>query len=111
VVGVALDAPANRETMMLHLTTAAQIGAALPIGLLFGAAYFLSLHWAVRLISGVGVGGYGYAKALIIQCVRFALLAAVFFVLAKIGTAALLSGALGLLLARQLVLHRARSAP
>jgi hypothetical protein len=110
LVGMALDAPAKQELMMMHfttdLTTAAQIGVALPLGLLCGAAYFMSLHWAVRLI---GVGGY--AKALAIQCVRFGLLAVVFFALAKVGAVALLSGALGLLLARQLVLHRVRSAP
>jgi hypothetical protein len=104
---MALDASANQEQIMMqHFSTVAQIGVAIPVGMLCGAAYFISLHRAVRLIAAGQ-----FAKTALIQCLRFGLLAMVFFGLAKMGAAALLSGALGLLLARQIVLHRVRNAP
>jgi hypothetical protein len=106
VVGMALDAQADQESKMNHVSIAAQIGLALPVGLLCGAAYFTSLRWVVERL-----GAGEYAKALCVHCVRFGLLAAIFFGLVGIGAAALLSGALGLMLARQFVLHRARPAP
>ena len=90
---------------MNQLSMAAQIALAFPAGIVIGAAYFLSLRWVVDMLAEGK-----YAKALLSHCLRFGLLAAVFFALVGVGAAALLSAALGLLLARQLILHRVRRA-
>ena len=85
---------------MLHLTTTTQIVGGLLIGLLCGAAHFMTLHWAVRLMA------FGeFARAIAIQCARLCMLTIIFIALAKVGAAALLSSALSLLLARHLVLR------
>lgn len=90
---------------MNQFSMAAQIGLAFPAGIVIGAAYFLSLRWAVDMLAAGE-----YVKALLANCLRFGLLAAVFFALVGFGAAALLLAALGLLLARQLILRRVRSA-
>jgi F1F0 ATPase subunit 2 len=81
------------------------IGAGL--GLLLGGAHFLSLWWNVELYA---TGGCGFC-ALALQIGRFALLLAVMVFLAWLGALSLLSGTLGLLLARSLIVHRVRHTP
>jgi hypothetical protein len=80
-----------------------QIPAGLGIGLAFGFVYFSSLHRNVRLmVSGAPV------KAFVVQLVRFAGVACVLFLLAKLGPWALLSGAGAILPARFAVLRRVK---
>ncbi|CAN2536023.1 hypothetical+protein [Methylocapsa aurea] len=76
---------------------------ALGAGAGFGAglAYFRALRWNVDLFER-GVT----PKAILLLITRFAALAAALAALAKIGALALLSGALGLLAARRIVLRR-----
>ena len=64
-------------------------------------AYFRALRWNVDLFER-GVT----PKAILLLMARFAALAAALAALAKIGALALLSGALGLLAARRVVLRR-----
>lgn len=71
------------------------------VGAVAGLGYFFALWRTIGLL----VQG-GALKALATQLARFAALAVVFFALAKLGAVALLSGALGLLLARHLLLRR-----
>lgn len=70
-------------------------------GGLLGLAHFASLRANARLFAGGGA-----ARAFGLQALRFALLAAGLGGLARFGAAALLAGALGLLLARGAVLRR-----
>jgi F1F0 ATPase subunit 2 len=74
------------------------------VGLLAGFIHFTTLHWSVRLLTSGTI-----AKALVVQLCRLGLLAAVFIVLARLGAPTLLSAAVGLLLARHLILRRVRS--
>jgi F1F0 ATPase subunit 2 len=76
----------------------------LVVGTLAGFIHFTTLHWSVRLLTS-GTAG----KALAVQLCRLGLVAAVFILLAHWGAATLLSAALGLLLARHVVLRRIRS--
>lgn len=89
--------------------TGSQIGGALigfTVGVLLGLIHFGSLWWNLRLLASAGA-----LRALAVQLLRFALLAVVLAGLAKLGAAALLAGALGLLLARGLLLRRLGRAP
>ncbi|BBU64262.1 hypothetical protein MSC49_41970 (plasmid) [Methylosinus sp. C49] len=70
-------------------------------GFAAGLAYFRALRWNVDLFER-GVT----PKAILLLITRFAALAAALAALAKIGALALLSGALGLLAARRVVLRR-----
>lgn len=80
---------------------ALQILIGLVAGGALGVVHFASLRWvADRYAEGGAVG------ALVVQLARFAVLIAALFGLAKVGAAALLSGALGLLIARFLVVRR-----
>lgn len=79
-------------------------GAILGFGL--GMAYFGSLWWNVQ----TWIGG-SWMRAATVQILRFALVAVVFFGLAKLGAASLLAGALGLIAARALVLRRFGRSP
>ncbi len=73
-------------------------------GLLLGLAHFASLGWTTRCcLTGRAL------RALALQLGRFALLAGVLVLLAGLGAPALLAALPGLLLARALVLRRARS--
>jgi F1F0 ATPase subunit 2 len=110
-----MDASANPEEMIMaahsqiaaYLATAlaAQLALGLSVGLLAGLVHFTLLRWNVRLLtSGAS------ARAIGLQLARLAAVAAIFFVLARIGPWALLSGAGGLLVARGAVMHRMRSA-
>mgnify|MGYP003136637674 CR=1 FL=1 len=85
----------------LHLAPAAAAILGLMVGALLGLAHFGSLWWNVRLYTGGSAG-----RALAVQLLRLAILVAVFVGLAKLGAAALLAGALGLLVTRHLVMRR-----
>ena len=71
------------------------------MGLLVGAFHFASLWWNTRLFT-TGEAG----KAIALQLGRIAVAVAVLTLLARLGLAALLCGALGLLVARPLLLWR-----
>jgi len=75
-------------------------------GVLLGLVHFSTLRWNTRLYLGSGI-----APGLGLQLLRFAVLAVVFFALVRIGAGALLSGALGLFVARRLLLSRAGGLP
>jgi F1F0 ATPase subunit 2 len=69
----------------------------LTLGLLLGAAYFLSLRWNVGLFST----GQSLALALGVQLARFAILAGALAIVAiRSGTLGLLAATLGVLAAR-----------
>jgi F1F0 ATPase subunit 2 len=91
-----MDASPNKE-----VTMTAQIAIGLSVGVLAGLIHFTGLRWNVRLLTA---GTPGIAIGL--QLARLGVLAAVFFALARLGPWALLSGAAGLLIARQMVLRR-----
>jgi F1F0 ATPase subunit 2 len=80
---------------------AGQIVIGLIVGLLVGAFHFASLWWNTRLFT-TGEAG----KAIALQLGRIAVAVAVLTLLARLGLAALLCGALGLLVARPLLLWR-----
>jgi F1F0 ATPase subunit 2 len=87
-------------SLVLHALLGLAAGAAL------GLAHFASLAWNTRLyVSG------GAARAFAVQLLRLAVLAAALAGLARLGAPPLLAGALGLLLARRLVLRRLGAAP
>jgi F1F0 ATPase subunit 2 len=105
-----MDASANLEemTMTPHSLLTAQVAQAaigFLVGMLAGLAHFTTLRWNVQLLSA---GSSGIAFAL--QLTRLAALAAILFVLARVGPWALLCGAGGLLLGRHAVIRRIRSA-
>ncbi len=66
-----------------------------------GFAYFTALRWNVDLFERGATPG-----AILLLLARFALLAALFIALAKVGAPALLAAALGLLAARRATLRR-----
>jgi F1F0 ATPase subunit 2 len=70
-------------------------------GWLAGLVHFSSLWWNTRLLVTERAG-----KALVVQLARLTLAAGTLAVLAWLGAVALLAGALGFLLARQLLLRR-----
>jgi F1F0 ATPase subunit 2 len=71
-------------------------------GFLVGLFHFASLWWNARMLAG-GLTG----KSVIAQVGRFAVVAAVFILLAKLlGAGALLGGLLGFLAARHPLLRR-----
>lgn len=110
MVGVEMDAPANPEEMavtahFLPTLPAAQAVIGLFVGVLAGLVHFTMLRWNVRLVTAGSS-----AKAIALQFARVGALGAIFFVLARTGPWALLSGTAGLLVARHAVLRRIRSA-
>ena len=70
-------------------------------GFLAGLFHFSSLWWNTRLLLSQRAG-----KALVLQLARLAVAAGILAMLAWLGAVALLAGALGFLLARQLLLQR-----
>ena len=80
-----------------------QLGVGLLVGLLVGTLHFASLALNLRLFSSGRV-----LPALALQLLRVGLSVALLAALIRLGLAALLAGALGLLLARQLTLRRVR---
>ncbi|MDD8021945.1 MAG: ATP synthase subunit I [Paracoccaceae bacterium] len=87
----------------LPLPALAALGFAL--GLVLGAVHFLSLRRVTRMY----VAGGAMLPALALQLARFGVLVAGLAVLAKLGAAPLLAGALGILAARAWVMRRARA--
>jgi F1F0 ATPase subunit 2 len=85
----------------MEVGLAGQIVIGLIVGLLVGAFHFASLWWNTRLFT-TGEAG----KAIALQLGRIAVTVAVLTLLARLGLAALLCGALGLLVARPLLLWR-----
>lgn len=83
------------------LGPALQILLGLVAGAGLGLAHFASLHWVAQRYAGGGA-----LAALAVQLARFAVLIAALLGLAKVGAAALLSGAVGLLVARFFVVRR-----
>lgn len=80
--------------------TGAAVG--LGVGLVAGGAYFASLWWNTRLY----LEGGRALLAILLQVVRFALLLVALAALALFGALPLLMGAVGLLIARTLVVRR-----
>jgi F1F0 ATPase subunit 2 len=85
----------------MEVGLAGQIVIGLIVGLLVGAFHFASLWWNTRLFT-TGEAG----KVIALQLGRIAVAVAVLTLLARLGLAALLCGALGLLVARPLLLWR-----
>jgi F1F0 ATPase subunit 2 len=80
---------------------AGQIVIGLIAGLLIGGFHFTSLWWNTRFFA-IGAAG----KAIALQLGRIAVAVAVLTLLARLGLAALMCGALGFLVARPLLLWR-----
>jgi F1F0 ATPase subunit 2 len=91
--------------MIEHLTLAAQVPTGLIAGFAAGLVHFATLGRNVELLASGSAG-----KALTMQLARLGLLLVILFVLAKLGPWTLLCGALGVLVARSLVLRRVRLA-
>ncbi len=89
--------------MTPYSTLSMQIPAGLGIGLVYGWVHFWSLRCNVRLMTGGAP-----VKAFMVQLVRLACVAGVFFLLTRLGPWALLSGALALLPARLAVLRQVK---
>ena len=87
---------------MIEIGLAGQVVVGLIAGLLVGAFHFSSLWWNTQFFT-TGAAG----KAIALQLGRIAVAVAVLTLLARLlGLAALLSGALGFLVARPLLLWR-----
>jgi F1F0 ATPase subunit 2 len=91
--------------MIEHLSLTAQVPAGLIAGFAAGLVHFATLRRNVLLLAFGSTG-----KALAMQLARLGLLLLVLFVLAKLGPWTLLCGALGVLVARSVVLYRIRVA-
>lgn len=83
-----------------EINLAGRIILGLAAGMLMGFFHFGSLWWNARLYAGGG-----WAQALGLQLLRICLLIVVLGALAWLGASFLLAGALGLLLARGLILR------
>lgn len=80
---------------------------AFAIGLALGAAYFTALRWNVRLYLESGRRRAGIA----LHLARLAAVTAALWLASCAGAGPLLALALGLLVARPFVTHRAREVP
>lgn len=78
-----------------------------PLGFALGFAAGLVHFATLRRVTALYLGGSGAGRALALQIVRLAGLAAVLVLLAWLGAGPLLGGALGVLVARGVILHRA----
>jgi F1F0 ATPase subunit 2 len=92
-----------REGLMIipDLILARDAAIGLTAGLLAGLVHFSSLWWNTRLLMSERA-----EKAILLQLARFAVAVGTLAILAWFGAVALLAGALGFLLARQLLLER-----
>jgi F1F0 ATPase subunit 2 len=103
-----MEMDASRMTDFANLSDLGPVAGALAglaVGVLLGLAHFGSLWWNAQLfLSGGAFRAFG------VQLIRFGILLAVLAGLAKLGALPLLSGALGLLLARGLLIRRLGSA-
>lgn len=75
-------------------------------GLLLGLLHFATLQWTLHVFTGGSL-----PRALLLQLARLGLLGSALYLLATLGAMALLSGMLGILLARSVILRRTRSLP
>ncbi|MGI4812595.1 MAG: ATP synthase subunit I [Janthinobacterium lividum] len=91
--------------MIEHLSLLAQVPTGLIVGFAAGLGHFATLQRNVQLLASGAA-----AKALALQLARLGLLLVILFVLAKLGPWTLLCGALGVLIARSVVLRRVRLA-
>ncbi len=73
------------------------------LGALLGTLHFAALRWNARLFLQPGGAGWG----VLAQLFRMGLTAVGLLACARVGAVALLAALVGLLLARQLLLHRA----
>jgi F1F0 ATPase subunit 2 len=89
--------------MIEHLPVAAQVPAGLIAGLIAGLLHFSTLRRNVQMLAHGSL-----SKALAMQVARLGALLLILFVLAKLGPWTLLCGALGVLVARSIVLRRVR---
>ena len=80
------------------------------LGLVLGFAAGLVHFASLRRVTELYLGGGSPARAVALQLVRFAGLGAVLALLAWLGAAPLIAGALGLTLARGVLLRRAGKA-
>jgi F1F0 ATPase subunit 2 len=93
------------EHLPEHLSLTAQIPTGLIMGVFAGLIHFSTLHRNVQLLASGSA-----SKALAMQGARLGLLLVILLVLAKLGPWTLLCGALGVLVARSIVLRRVRMA-
>jgi F1F0 ATPase subunit 2 len=91
--------PGNKAVITIGLFGQIVIG--LIAGFIAGVLHFASLWWNVRLFT-TGAAG----KAIALQPGRIAVAVAILVLLARLGFAALLCGALAFLLARPLMVWR-----
>jgi F1F0 ATPase subunit 2 len=87
---------------MPELSPRAGAALGLGVGLVAGGAYFASLWWNTQLY----LAGGRALLAIALQVARFALLLGAMAALAFLGALPLLMGAVGLLIARTLVVRR-----
>lgn len=80
------------------------IAAGFALGLGLGLIHFASL----KRVAELYVGGGSLGRALGLQLLRLAILTGLLVLLARQGAAPLLAGALGIIVARWIVLRRAR---
>jgi len=80
---------------------AVEIAIGLIAGFLTGVLHFASLYWNARLFTSGSAG-----KAIALQLGRIAVAVAVLFLLARLGIAALVAGAVAFLVARPLMVWR-----
>ena len=92
--------------MVFALSPPTQIAAGLVVGASAGAAYFGTLFLNARSYARHAIG-----VAIALQTVRFGMLGAVLYGLARIGPAALLAGCAGIVIARHVVIRLSRHAP
>ena len=74
------------------------------LGIALGLAHFASL----RRVTAMYLSGGSPVRAVLLQLARLALLGGVLLLFAQLGAAPLLASALGVLIAREAVLRRAR---
>ena len=86
--------------------TALLDGLCLAAGVAAGLLHFLLLRWNTRLFITTGV-----PRAIGIQALRLVALAGVLLLAARLGAMPLLLTALGVLIARQIVVRRTQAVP
>ncbi len=88
------------------LAAALEITTALASGGALGVAYFACLHETVTLFAADG----GWTRPALLTAARLIAATAAFAFAARLGAGPLLAGFAGFLVARSVLLHRARSA-
>ncbi len=96
-------ADARHRPAAMTIGFSGQIGIGLVAGLGIGAFHFATLWWNTQLFTSGAAGG-----AVAVDLGRIAVAVAALRLLARLGFAVLLSGALGFLVARPLLVWRFR---